>query len=211
MSDIVRLKASRRERLGSNAARQVRKAGRVPAVLYGHGQEPVAFATEARELERLLHTAAHVVEIDLDGSVETALVKDVQYDTYGVRVLHVDFLRVDVTEKVEVGVALEYRGHPKGGVLEKHLDEVEIRVRADRIPDSLAVDVSGLDVEDVLHARDLELPEGAELATDPDHIVCVVAAPRGEPEAAPEAPEEEAEPEVVGEAEKKPEDEGGES
>ena len=112
--EVTKLKVTRREALGSNSMRHLRAAGQVPAVLYGHKQDPVALQASAHELAEVLGTHAQFMELDIEGATETAIIREIQYDAFGHEVLHLDFVRVSMDEQVEVPVAIELVGHAKG-------------------------------------------------------------------------------------------------
>ncbi len=210
MANVTTIEVSKRDKIGSNASKQLRKSGRIPGVLYGHGQESVPITADGRSLEATLHTHAQFVELSIDGAVETALIREVQYDHYGQHVVHVDFVRVNLDEPIEVHIQVEYRGMPKGvsagGVLQRFLTEVPIRVAPRYIPDEFIVNVSHLDVGDSILMGDVELPASAELVGDPSKPICSVVSSTAQVVATEEA--DTSEPEVVGQ---KPGDTEGES
>lgn len=190
-----------REGRGTRQAQRLRSGGYTPAVLYGHGQTTVSLAVPSGELDAALRRSRLV---SLEGAVnETALIREVQWDTFGTHVLHVDLFRVSETESVEVTVALELRGEApgvrEGGILQQPVHEIDIECPVAAIPEKIYVSVRSLHVGDALHASDLELPQGARLITDPDTLVlrCELAVPVVEEElVVPGA--EGAEPEVIG-------------
>jgi large subunit ribosomal protein L25 len=196
------LNAKVRTEIGTNAVKRVRKAGCIPAVLYGHGQANMNLAVPSEAVQMALRHGSKLV--DLQGEVtDTALIRDVQWDSLGLHVVHLDLARVSATEMVHVRVPLEIRGRApasqEGAVVELVVHELEIECPAAQIPDKLGVRVQDLHVGHALKGSDIPLPEGARLLSDPDLIVvhCVVrgVAPEVE-EAAPAA--EGAEPEVIG-------------
>lgn len=207
------LAAEPRERSGKESARKIRRAGRIPAILYGRGKPSVPLSLDPRDLEKLLQTSDAGLNtlIDLklpkDGKQgeKVVLVKEIQRDPVRGYLLHVDLLELDLTETVEVSVPIHLTGKSKGvemgGVLDHTLRELEIECLPRAIPDEIEVDVSQLEIGDVIHVSDLRLPEGVELRSDPELAVAHVFAPAAEEEAAPapevapevaEAPEEEA-------------------
>ena len=197
-----------REGLGTREAKRLRRQGFVPAVIYGKGMEPVHVALKVRDAERLLAEGARLVKVRVDGQEYDTVLQDVQYDHLNERILHLDFHKVELTERVRMTVLVELKGEPKpGGVLEKHLDEVEIEAVAAKAPDKIVVDVSGLDFGDVVHIKDLQVPEGVKLLEEPDEVVVSLMAPTAEEEEAEEAEEEEREPELVQKRKKKEEEE----
>ena len=202
--DVQALKAERREATGTAEARRLRRKGKVPCVLYGHGEEVVSLAVPADGVHQLLESGQHLVSLEVDGKPERALVKDVQFDTWGREARHLDFTRVALDETVTVAVEIVSHGTPKevlsGGVLEQPLHSLEVECKADAIPDGITVEVGDLDAGDMVHVRDLELPAGVRALADGDTVVFIVEEARAEEEPAPEeAPEAEtAEPEVIG-------------
>jgi len=199
------LKAERRNTAGTKAARRVRRSGRVPAIIYGKGIQPTPVSFDKHDLLQQLHHGAHLLDVELDGKVSKLLLKDVQYDHLGNDILHVDLARVDLRERIVVTVPIELRGTApgidEGGILEQHLTELEVECLVTRIPEVLRPSVTKLHVGDVLYAKDVELPEGVTLVTDPDEQVVSVRTVKEEVVA--EEPEA-AEPEVIG---RKPSDE----
>jgi len=215
--DIATLKAEPREGKGSARARRIRREGRVPCVLYGHGEEVVALSLSKKAVHGLLEAGHHVVSLDLGDRRERALVKEVQYDTLSSGVLHVDFSRVALDETVTLAVDLTPHGEPKAvladGVLEQPLHEIEVACRADSIPDAIVVEVGHLETNEMIHVKDIVLPEGVTALTDAEAIAFVVHERREAPEeeeVAPAAAEAaSAEPEVI-RREAKPEGEESE-
>jgi large subunit ribosomal protein L25 len=203
MADSVTLAAAKREGSGTRAAERLRKQGRVPAVVYGHKEATVAVSLARDELLAALRHGARVVDLATDGSAETALIREVQWDHLGKEVLHVDFARVGKDERIHVAVRIELRGIAPGvtagGVLDQPLHALEIECLAIRIPESIRVNVGELQMDGAIHVRDLHLPEGVVALTDADAVVVHVTAKQAEPEAAAAAPAAGgAEPEVIG-------------
>jgi large subunit ribosomal protein L25 len=197
------LKAEVREQSGSKYAGKLRKSGRIPAVVYGHKQKPVAISLDAHSFIEGLHHGRRLMDIQIGKDTQKILVKDLQYDHLGKDVIHVDMMRVDVAEMVRVAVPIELKGTAKGthegGIVEEHMDHLEIECKATDIPETIIVSVKELGVGDVLHARDISLPEGVKLVSSPEAllITChVVAAAKTAEEVEEEAP---AAPEVIGE------------
>jgi large subunit ribosomal protein L25 len=193
---------------GTREARRMRRNGQVPAVLYGHGEAAVSLVVGQDDLATVLRHHSRLV--DLKGGVnESALIRALQWDTFGLEVLHVDFARVSADERIEVQVSIELRGTApganEGGVIEHLLHEVTIECLATAIPDRLQVKINALNKGEHITVGQLEVPEGVKVLADPEDIVvqCVEAAD----EAQPELHAESAEPEVIG---RKAEEEGAE-
>ena len=182
----------------------------MPGVVYGHKEAVVPVTLPKKELAHHLEHGAHLFSLALDGKAESVLVKEVQYDHLGLELIHVDFARVSLDERVEVTVPLELKGTPKGedegGVLQQIVAEIEIECLVTDIPDMIVHNVSEMAIDDVVHIKDLKLPAGAKALQDEDLIVAMVKVI--EEETAPAAEGDAAEPEVIG---KKPEEgaEGG--
>ena len=179
--DIPTLKGEPRKAAGTRAAKRLRLAGKLPAIVYGHKTDPLSLTLDYHDVELNLEHGAHVVNLDLNGEVQPCLFKDAQYDHLGIKLLHVDFTRVSLDERVKVHVQIELRGQPKGvaegGVLHHELAEVEVECPAMNIPEKIRVDVSDLAIDNVLHVKDLVLEEGLVATSDPETVVATVREP----------------------------------
>lgn len=208
----AQLTVKTREERGSRSNRRLRETGQVPAVIYGHKEAVLSVAVPKRDLVNHLEHGAHLFDLNMDGGTQKALVKDVQYDHLGIEVLHVDFTRVSLDEKVEVTVALELKGTPKGeadgGVLQQIVAQLEVECLVTEIPEVIRHNVADMALNDVLHLKDIKLPDGVRAMHDPELILALVKEIVEEvaPVAATEAGA--AEPEVIG---RKAEDEGAEA
>jgi large subunit ribosomal protein L25 len=195
------LKVDVRSEVGSNAVKRVRRAGYVPAVLYGHGEANVNLAIPAETLLSAVRRGSRLVELQ-GGVSETALIRGIQWDTYGLEVLHLDLARVSASEMVRVRLSLELRGEApgtrEGGIVEQVLHDVEIECPASAIPERIEVNVRGLHLGGAIKLSDVSLPTDARLLGDPEDLVvhCVAPAAAEVEEVAPAA--EAAEPEVIG-------------
>jgi large subunit ribosomal protein L25 len=198
MSDT--LKAEARSTFGKRNNIRLRRSGRTPAVLYGHGEASVSLTLAADQVEASLRHGAKVV--DLDGAATgKALLQNVQWDTFYHHVLHVDLLRVMAGEKVTIEVPVELKGEApgarEGGVIEHVLHSVEIECPLDVIPEKLHISIKNLQVGGHLTAKDIsDLPAGATLITDEDEMIVHCVTPETEEEAEAGA-EGGAEPEVI--------------
>jgi large subunit ribosomal protein L25 len=204
-SKSIQLQVKSRAELGSRANKKLRDAGLIPGVIYGHKEAVVPVTLPRKEISYHLEHGAHVFELGLDGKNETVLVKEVQYNHLGSEVVHVDFARVSLTEKVTVTVPIELKGTPKGeelgGVLTQVMSDIEVECVVTDIPDAIRHNVSEMGLDAVLHVKELTLPPGVKPLADEDQVVATVAEVAEE---TPVAAEGEAEPEVIG---KKEEDE----
>jgi len=201
-SKFESLSADTRDQLGSRANKRLRDQGLVPAVVYGHNEAVLPVAINRKIVAKHLDHGAHLFDLSISGKVEHVLVKEVQYDHLGIEVLHVDFARVDLNEKVELTISIELKGEPKGekdgGVLQQILNELEIECLVTDIPDNITVDVSHMEKDSVLHLSDVKLPQGVTTKVDLELIVCKVEEIAEQPEEAAAAEAGAAEPEVIG-------------
>ena len=191
MSDTS-LAVELRDQTGKGAARRLRGTGRIPGVVYGSKLAAVSITLSGKELDKLIHTSHAGVNtlIDLQGPNEvsgrTVLVKELQREPVRGALMHADLYEVDVTETVRVAVPVHLSGTAHGvtmgGLLDHALREIEVDCLPRAIPDEFVVDVSGLDVGESVHVRDLTLPEGVELHTSEEQSVVSVVAPRIEEE-----------------------------
>ena len=210
------LKATKREEIGTRHVRRLRKQGFIPAVIYGHGEGTVSVTLNEHEVELAIQHGERLLELEFEGKMHNVLIKEVQWETYGQEVIHVDLARVDLDERVEVTVKIVLKGTPagasEGGVLQQIASEVRIEVAVRSIPDEILVVVNEMNVGDKLTMADLPLPEGATLIGDAAAPVASVnvIAEEVEAEAAEEVEEgAAAQPEVIGE--KQEESEEGEA
>src|SRR3954464_14710409 len=160
MAQTAQLNAKVRGELGSRRNKRLRDSGFVPGVIYGHKEDVVPVTLPKVELVKHLNHGAHLFALALEGKNENVLVKDVQYDHLGIEVLHVDFARVDLNERVEVTVPLVLKGEPKGeaegGVLQQIVADLEIECLVTDIPHEIRHNVSEMKLNDVLHIKDLQ-------------------------------------------------------
>jgi large subunit ribosomal protein L25 len=214
-----KVQAKLREGRGKNDARRARRDGMVPITVYGGGAETVAAVAPARELAAILRSESGrntIFTIDVEGAgTSEVMFHDRQIDPVKGRLIHADLTRLVKGQKIEVTVPLHLVGEPIGvkekqGVLEQIIREIEIRCEPREIPDSLDVDVTNLDVHELLHVSDIAVGEGVEILTDPEQVIATVGVVKEEvAPAVPAEGEEPAEPEVIGKGKK--EDEGEES
>jgi large subunit ribosomal protein L25 len=201
------LTVEKRPNRGKHHAKRLRQAGAIPAVLYGHGEEPVALAVPRDAFIAAWRHGARLLELQ-GGVRESALIRDLQWDTYGTGVLHIDFARVAADEKFKVTVPVELRGQAAGvragGVIQHLVHEIEIECLATAIPEKLQVNVNHLEMLGTILVGQIELPAGVTLLSDPNAIAVQCVEPAVEEEAAAGLAGEAAEPEVIG---RKPESE----
>jgi large subunit ribosomal protein L25 len=209
MEETLLLKAEIREHTGSKAVRKVRQQGRVPAIIYGHKQKPVAISFDEHDFLEGLHHGHRLIDVQVGRKKEKMIVKELQYDHLGRNVIHADLMRVNITETIRVSVPIELKGTAagthEGGIIDEHVDNLEIECRVTDIPETIVISVKDVKVGDVLHAGDIELPENVKLVSPPDMLLVachLVAAAQTTEEVEDEMPTA---PEVIGEA-KEPEE-----
>jgi len=212
-----KVQARVRDGRGKNDARRARREGLVPITVYGGDGETVAAVAPLSELAAILRSESGrntIFTIDVEGiGVSEVMFHDRQIDPVKGRLIHADLTRLVKGQKIDVTVPLHLVGEPMGvkekqGVLEQIIREIEIRCEPREIPDTLEVDVSHLDVHDLLHVSDIRVSETVEILTDPEQVIATVGIVKEEVEAAPAAEgEEPVEPEVIGKGKKEEEEE----
>lgn len=215
MARTATISAQTRDEIGKGAARTARRGGRVPGVLYGHGEESVALSVDAGELQRLVHTISvdnTIVDLDVGGAPYKVLIRELQKHPFREEFLHIDFFHVAMDEKIHVEIPIVLSGTPtgvknKGGVLDHQLREIEVFCLPGNIPEKVELDVSELDIGDSIHVRDVDLPD-VEILTDLDRSVVAVLAPTVIEVDEEEPVEDELlEPEVIGRGKEEDEEE----
>jgi large subunit ribosomal protein L25 len=178
----VRIAAEPRTEFGKGAARRIRRAHKVPAVVYGHGTAPRHISLPGHELMMALKTPNILLELELSTGRELALPKSVQRDPVRGHLEHVDLVVVTRGEQVTVDVPIQLLGDVvPGGLAVSEMNELSVLAEATHIPGAIEVDIADLPIGTQLHAGDLKLPEGTTLATDPDYLVVnITAAPTAE-------------------------------
>jgi large subunit ribosomal protein L25 len=191
------LTVERRDASGSRAARRLRRAGGVPGILYGGGEDPVAFQVDARLLRQALAHAGAVLELSIDGGGGTpVVVKELVRHPVSGEMMHVDMLRVRLDQAISATVVLNLVGAEdapgvrEGGVLEQVTRELNIEALPGDIPDTIEHDVSGVQIGDTITLEAISAPRGVTLTDDPETVVATVSAPRLQVEAEEEIEEE---------------------
>ena len=204
----AKLAAVVRHDMGKGVARKLRAAGKVPAVMYGHGEQTRSLTLDGHELFLLfskVHWENTLITLDIEGESVSTLVREVQSHAYKNEVLHVDFYQIHANEKLEVEIPIRLHGTPAGiklgGMLSHAINDLMVSCLPKDIPDHIDVDISHLDLNDSIHVKDLPLPAGVTSVIDGERVVCVVNPPSTSADPAAAAPAD-AEPEVI---KKKPE------
>ena len=192
-----KITAERREMFGKGAARKLRSAGRIPAVIYGHGAEPVHISLPGHETALIIRKANAVLELDFSGATQLALIKDVQKDPVKQAIEHVDLLLVRSGETVQVEVPVHLEGESAPGTIAaQDVQTLLLDVEATHIPERVIVSIEGLTEGTHVTAADVTLPEGAKLASDPQLLIVGITGEASDTEdetatpAAPAAPAE---------------------
>ncbi|MBN2180539.1 MAG: 50S ribosomal protein L25 [Sedimentisphaerales bacterium] len=203
MAKALLLKAEIREQTGTKAVQKVRKQGKIPAIVYGHKEQPVAISLDEHNFTEGLHHGHRLIDVQIGKKKEKMIVKELQYDFSGKNIIHADLMRVDITEAVKVSVPIELKGTAQGthegGIIEEHTDHLEIECKATDIPETIVVSIKDVHVGSALHAGDIELPNGVKLISSPDTLLVtchLVAAAKTTEEVEAEMPST---PEVIGE------------
>lgn len=182
MSTIEKITAQGRTAIGSTASRRLRTEGIVPGTMYGHKKGAVCIQLSGEDVHALIKDGAKVIDLELDGEVEKTLIREIQWDTFSKHVLHIDFLRVDPNERVNVEVPVVLRGTAPGvlagGLLDHHLHTIEIECLAVEVPDSIQVRIGSLKIGDSIHVSDLaNLPRGVKVLTPEETVVAQISEP----------------------------------
>jgi large subunit ribosomal protein L25 len=189
MSKDAKLVVQLRAELGSAACRRLRWSGQVPGNIYGHNAPPVSVSISSEALTPVLMSGAKVVDVDLDGKHDKAVVREIQWDVFGRNITHFDLLRVDPNERVNIVVPLELKGTAPGvllgGVLEHVMHSITIDCLAYQIPDTIQVRIGSLELGKSIHVSDLILPEGSNAHAAADAIVVHVIHPKTHEEIVP--------------------------
>ena len=199
------LPAEVRTERGSRPAGRLRREGRLPAVVYGLGQDVISVTVAAKQLGGILHSrtgANTLITLQIDGSDQLALARQVQRDAVKGTLLHVDFVRVRADQTIQAEVRLSLLGQPEGvsqgGMLEQLMHSLTVEGLPGQLPTEIEHDVSPLVLGDQLHVSDVALPQGVVITNDPGELIAMISVPRGlaegEGEVAPEEGEEGAEP-----------------
>jgi large subunit ribosomal protein L25 len=174
------LNVKRREKLGGGNNRRLRQTGLVPAILYGHGEASVSLQLPAEAALGVIRHGGKLVKLAGDVS-EGAFIKAVQWDVYGKKLIHIDFLRVSESELVKTTITIELKGTApglsEGGIIEFLVHEIEIECPAGSVPDKLIVNVNDLHLNGAIHSKEVPLPQGAKVLSDPDAVVVHCVAP----------------------------------
>ncbi len=205
------LKAEARNETGSRAMRRLREKGRLPAVIYGHNQANRLISFDRQEIRQFIRAGHRLLAVDIDGSEESGIIKDVQYASNGTEMIHLDIARVDIYEKITTSVPIETFGVPKGlsagGSLDLPKREAMIEGPASSIPEKIEVNIEAMELGQVLRLKDLKPISGCRFVDDPEQVIAAIHAKRIEEEVPVAAAAEAGMPEVIGE---KKEEEGEE-
>ena len=186
--ELQMLKVATRSESGKGGARQVRRSGSIPGVLYGLSVDPVQLKVNAREFNILLqggrgaHAMLQLEFIDQPELNGPAMIKAIQYHPVRDNVTHTDFLRIDLSKKIDTAVPIRFEGNAlgviEGGVIDYQTREIEISCLPTEVPDAIVINIEALEIGDSIHVRDLVIPENVELLTSADRAVAAVHAPR---------------------------------
>lgn len=182
----VALAAEIRQARGSAPSKRLRKEGKIPGVLYGHGTDPTPLAVDARALRVALNTEAGVnaiIQLNLDGKKQLAFTRDVQRHPVRGTVSHVDFLAVNMNEEITVEVPITFEGEAEkvtkmGGIVEHLLTTIEVTATVANLPSHIILDVTPLELEGTLRVSDIKFPKGVSTIADPGEPLAVGRTPR---------------------------------
>jgi len=201
------LKGEERTKLGSRYSRRLRAEGKLPAVLYGHGEDPQSLALDAHEALIHIHRGEKVFKLEMGGSDQVVLLRDLQFDYLGTNIVHADLSRVDLNEKIHAHTTIHLVGDAvglkqAGAVMMHPVNEINIECTVANLPESVEVDVSNLEAHGTIHAKDLELPKGVSLLSDPEEVIAHIVIQGETDTGEAETVEGEASPEIINEKKK---------
>jgi large subunit ribosomal protein L25 len=209
----LKISAQKREKLGGSTANQLRAQGRVPGVIYGHGEASVPFHVKELDLRSLIYTnETHTVNLDLDGKALKAILREIQFHPVTDRVSHIDLVAIHAGEKIKIDVPVNLVGTSSGvkdgGVMDFVMHKLSIEVLPDKIPQHIDVDISDLKIGHSIHVSDIAASSDYTISADPHSVIVTVAAPKTADETAPAAETVVTEPEQIKAKGKKDEEEG---
>ena len=205
MAEAFVLDVQERKLVGTNATKQLRKKGLVPAVIYGHGEATAWLSVTGETLDKAIRQGVRIFDVTVNGAMQKALLRDVQWDVFGSTVLHADFYRVSADETITLEVRVELRGTAPGvtagGVLVQQIHSLSVECLIINIPESIRIPIGELLMDQAIHVKDLKLPEGVKVKNDPEAIVVQVSKKIEEEEVPTVGPAADSnEPEVIGKA-----------
>jgi large subunit ribosomal protein L25 len=182
----IELKVSPREKLTKGGLNKARRSGKIPAQLYGKEIAPMSMFLDGQEFANVARhiTESMIIDLNLDGKKYPALMKEVQKETLSGKILHIDFNLVEHGQKLHVKVPLHLVGIAKGvregGILEHAIHDIEVECDPDALPEKIEVDISGLEANHALHLRDISIPHGVKLLTNPETVIAIIKFARAE-------------------------------
>jgi len=180
---VVTMKTEARDPKGTTGARRSRRAGRMPAVVYGDGATPMHVSLDARDFTQAVERGARVIDLDGGDGATRVLLKDLQFDPLGVKMIHADFLRVNPNNPIELRIPVELRGVPaglsKGGILSIPSNAILVRCLPKDLPDNVVLNIEELALGKSIAAGDIELPEGVTCADEANKLLVTIIVPRG--------------------------------
>ncbi|MGF1577785.1 MAG: 50S ribosomal protein L25 [Gemmataceae bacterium] len=198
MAETMKIVAKKRDKVGTNASRGLRKNGRLPVVVYGHKEESVSLSIALDDFQKVMRHHIRYIDLETEGGVDQTMIREVQWDYLGIDILHVDLVRVAKGERIQAEVTIEATGMAlgvqRGGVLEQPHHTVGVDAPAMEIPEVIKVNVEQLDLGQAIQVKDLTFPDGVRPLLDPEevvlHITSGTQAPvEGEEAAVPSQPE----------------------
>src|SRR5262245_1752285 len=177
MAETVAVPVQPRTEAGTHAARRLRRAGRIPAVIYGHKEPTASVIVATEDIQKAIKAGNPIVDLKTNGTTQKAQIRELQWDHLGQEILHVDFKRVSEDERIVTHVKIELRGiHPTGAVMDQPIHSLEVECPVIAIPQTIRLDISGMQVGQAIHVKDLTLPPNVKALVDPDAVVVVAKA-----------------------------------
>ena len=198
MSETTVLQAEAGRQAGSSDSRRLRAEGKIPAVVYGHGMDPIPVSVDRRELRQAPSGAAGmnaILDLTVDGTVYPTIIKDIQRHPVKRSVQHIDFIQVNLNEEIVVSIPIHLEGEAKdvasnNGLVDLAMQELEVRTTPRNIPDGVVIDISEMTMDSVIRVEDIVLPSGVVAEAEPDSVVVTVLVTRSAASDAEEAADE---------------------
>jgi large subunit ribosomal protein L25 len=204
--EMLQIEAKKRSDLGTRATKKLRGEGQLPCVLYGQGEECVSLVLSKLDVQTFFRQRGRIMHLNVEGVEERAILRDIQYDSMGNNIIHLDLLRIRLDQVISIRVPVSIigvaKGVEEGGIMQILRNDIQVKCLPTQIPQAIDVNVAELGLQEALHLKDVHFPEGVELDEEPEYTVVSIVSKTVEPE-----PETDEEGEELGEGE---EAEGGE-
>ncbi len=190
--EMLQIEAKKRSDFGTRATKKLRREGQLPCVLYGQGEDSLSIVLSEMDVKTFFRQQGRIMHLSVEGVEERAILRDIQYDSMGNNIIHLDLLRIRLDEVISIRVAVNIvgiaKGIEEGGIMQILRNDIQVKCLPTQIPQAIDVDVAELGIQEALHLKDVHFPEGVELDEEPEYTVVSIVSKTVEPE--PEAVED---------------------